>query len=72
MNHQQAQTIKGILEARAPDAGVTVTPRPGGAEITISGPGMSPLSPQTADVRLTVSDDSPYLMRLLASAARNP
>lgn len=70
MNDQQAETIKGILEARAPDAGVTVTPQPGGAEILISGPGMSSLSPRPADVRFSVSDDSPYLMRLLASAAR--
>ena len=70
MNDQQAQTIKGILEARAPDAGVTVTPEPGGAEILISGPGMSPQSPRPADVRFSVTDNSPYLMRLLASATR--
>ena len=28
---------------------------------------MSPASPRSADVRLSVSDDSPYLIRLLAS-----
>jgi hypothetical protein len=72
VNNQQAQTIKTILEARAPDAGVTVTPEPGGAEITISGPRMFPDSPKPADIRLSLSDNSPYLMRLLASAARTP
>lgn len=42
MNRRQAAALKSVLEAGHPDAATTVTAVPGGAEVTISGPLMTP------------------------------
>lgn len=68
-NDRQARALKRILEARNPDAAVTATAAPGGVRVTINGPGVWPASSRTADLALSLSDDSPYLRRYLARVA---
>jgi hypothetical protein len=68
VNEEQAAALKGLLEARNPDAGTTVTPKPDGADITISGPkrshGVS--GPWAAmDVEFRISPDGPVMRFLL-------
>ena len=72
MNEEQAAALKSAFEADHPDSGTTVTPEPGGAEITISGPLKSPgLSGPggSIDVVLRVRDDGPFMTRYLKDRA---
>lgn len=69
MNERQAEVLKRLIEARHPDAGVTVTAEPGGVEVTISGPAASPASARVGDVTLSLADNSPFLRRLLRNMA---
>lgn len=69
MNERQAEALKRMLEAGHPDAGVIVTAEPGGVEVTITGPAVSPASAKVGDVRLSLSDSSPFLRRLLRNVA---
>lgn len=72
MNERQAATLKAVIEAGHPDAAVTVTAHPGGAEIAISGavgnPGLSGPG-GSRDVVLRTGENSPFLRFFLARAA---
>lgn len=71
MNEKQAAALKNVMEAAHPDAGITVTAQPDGAEVTISGPLRSPglSGPVGAmDVELRVRQGGPIMTYLLASA----
>lgn len=68
MNQKQAAALKNVMEAAHPDAGITVTAQPDGAEVTISGPLKAPglSGPGNAtDVEMHLRDDSPFLARYL-------
>lgn len=69
MNERQAETLKRLIEAGHPDAGVAVIAEPGGVEVTISGPAAYPGSSRLGDVKLSLRDDSPLLWRFLARVA---
>jgi len=69
VNEQQAEALRGLLEARNPDAVTTVTPKPDGADITISGPKKSDgvSGPGAAmDVEFRISPDGPVMRFLLS------
>lgn len=68
MNDRQALALKHLLEASNPDAAVTAVAEPGGVLVTISGPGIWPASARTADLTLSLTDDSPYLWQLIGKA----
>lgn len=69
MNEQQAEVLKGLMEAGHPDARVTVTAEPGGVRVAISGPGVSPGSSRLGEATLSLTDDSVFLQRYLACHA---
>jgi hypothetical protein len=59
MNLRQAAELKRAIEATHPDAGITVTPGPDGAQVTISSPPMAGNSSGPGgirDVTLQVGD----------------
>lgn len=68
MNKRQAAALKRILEAADPDAGVTVEPQSDGVHVTISGAktDLGLAGPDTRDVELRLSDNSPLLLCFLA------